>query len=190
LIPKEGGCVAEWRRRYPLDFVSARAGQGPLRLVVRNGVAVVVVMARPGMVEAVAHALAGLDATICPTAPGQWTLLAAIGADGAFARRVTDVVSARAHVGEQSHGRQVVRITGPATRELLARGCRLDLHARAAPPGFTAQSPVGGFACLLHVVDDAPTIDLVVAAGYARAFWHWLETHAAPFDPKVEVRDG
>ena len=174
--------MAEWRRRYPLDDVRPRPGEAPLRLTVRNGVAAMLVMARAPEAEA---RLAADGVTVCPAAPGQWLLMADRGADGAFAAAVHERLGDLAHVSEQSHGRQVIRVAGPATLELLMRGCRLDLQTAA--PGFTAQSPVAGFGCLLRVVDATPTIDLVVAAGYARPFWRWLTVTAEPFGSTVEV---
>ncbi len=173
--------MADWRRRYPLDDVRPLPGKAPLSLTVRNGVAAVLVMARAAEVG---ERLAAEGVAVCPLAPGQWLLLADWGGDGAFADAVRARLGDHVHLSEQSHGRQVIRVAGPATLELLTRGCRLDL---AAVPGFVAQCPIAGFACLLRVVDAAPTVDIVVAAGYARAFWHWLATTAAPFDYTVEI---
>lgn len=194
--------MVELARRYPLDGV-ARPGTNPegvtpaLTLTVRNGVAHVLLRARKGRAEAVAAALAlaaapgratvAADYVACPTAPGEWAVTAEWGDDGALASMVRTRLGGAGHVSEQSHGRQTVRVAGPAARELMTRLCRLDLHPRTASPGFCAQSPVADIACLVHVLDPTPALDLVVAAGYAEAFWHRLTESAAPFGYRVEI---
>jgi sarcosine oxidase subunit gamma len=194
--------VVELKRRFPLDDV-ARPGTAPegvtpqVTLTVRNGVALVLVMARRGRAGDVAEALGiGTEpgratvsdaVTACPTAPGQWAVTAAWGDDGGLAAMLRERLGDAGHVSEQSHGRQTVRVAGPAARELLTRLCRLDLHPRVAGPGFCAQTPVAGMGCLLHQVDDAPSFDLAVYAGYAAAFWERLTATAAAFGYRVTV---
>jgi hypothetical protein len=41
--------------------------------------------------------------------------------------------------------------------------------------------------CLLHQVDDGPSFDLSVYAGYAAAFWERLTATAAAFGYRVTV---
>ncbi len=194
--------MVDLTRRFPLDGV-ARPGTNPdgitpgLTLTVRNGVAHVLVLARNGRAHEVAAALgvgtdpgrAGVGAgwVACPTAPGAWAVTATWGDDGALGSALRRRLGDGAHVSEQSHGRQTVRIAGPAARELMTRLCRLDLHPRTAPAGFCAQTPVAGIACLIHLLDPTPALDLVVAAGYAEAFWHRLTESAAPFGYRVEI---
>jgi sarcosine oxidase subunit gamma len=194
--------VVELARRFPLDEV-AKPGTGPegvapqVTLTVRNGVAHVLVLARKDRTEETAARL-GIAAepgrattteafVACPTAPGQWAVTAAWGDDGTLAARLREQVGDAAHVSEQSHGRQVVRVDGPAVREFMTRLCALDLHPRAVASGFCAQAPVAGIGCLLHQLDAAPTFDLVVYAGYAEAFWERLTAVAADFGYRVAV---
>ena len=194
--------MVELDRRFPLDDV-ARPGADPegvtpqVTLTVRNGVAHALVLARRGRAEDVAAALGvGAEpgrATVtesfvaCPTAPGQWAVMADRGDDGALASSLRARAGDAGDVSEQSHGRQTIRVGGPAVRELMARLCALDLHPRVAGPGCCAQAPIAGVAALLHQLDAAPTFDLVVYAGYAEAFWHRLTTTAASFGYLVAV---
>jgi sarcosine oxidase subunit gamma len=90
-------------------------------------------------------------------------------------------------VSEQSHGRQVVRVEGPAARALLERLCRLDLHPRRVAAGYCAQTTVAGIGCLVHQRDATPAFDLVVYAGYAQAFWERLTHTAASFGYRVVI---
>jgi sarcosine oxidase subunit gamma len=109
------------------------------------------------------------------------------GDEGALAASLRERVGGAGDVSEQSHGRQTVRIGGPAAREFLTRLCALDLHPRVAGPGFCAQTPVAGIAALVHQLDATPTFEVVVYAGYAEAFWGRLTTSAASFGYLVAV---
>lgn len=44
------------------------------------------------------------------------------------------------HVADVSEGRVVFELAGPKARELLAKGCSLDLHPRVFAPGQCAQT--------------------------------------------------
>ena len=194
--------MVELARRFPLDDV-ALPGTHPegvtpqLTLTVRNGRAHAFVLARKGRAGDVAAAL-GIDQApgraavteaflACPTAPGQWAVMADGGDDGALAARLKERVGDAGDVSEQSHGRQTIRLGGPAVAELMTRLCALDLHPRAAAPGWCAQTRVAGIGALVHQCDAAPTFDVVVYAGYAEAFWRRLTTSAAAFGYLVAV---
>lgn len=194
--------MVELHRRFPLDDVARPcaepAGVTPeVTLTVRNGVAHVLVLARRGRTGDVAAALgvaaAPGQATVsetfvaCPTAPGQWAVTADWGDDGALSASLRARVGTAGDVSEQSHGRQTIRLAGPAARELLTRLCALDLHPRVAGPGFCAQTPVAGIAALIRQLDAAPTFEVVVYAGYAEAFWGRLTASAASFGYLVAV---
>jgi sarcosine oxidase subunit gamma len=85
-------------------------------------------------------------------------------------------------VVDQSHGRAVLRLAGRRARDVLAKGCRLDLHPRAFRPGRCAQTVIAQVAVLLHQGDERPTYDLYVFAGYAVDFLGWLTSSAVAFD--------
>ncbi|MGH8619754.1 MAG: sarcosine oxidase subunit gamma [Burkholderiales bacterium] len=81
---------------------------------------------------------------------------------------------------EQSEGRTVMRLAGPRARDVLAKGCGLDLHPRMFAVGRCTQTPVAHIGCVLHHVDDA-TWDFYVPRSYARHFWEWLTEAASEF---------
>jgi sarcosine oxidase subunit gamma len=83
-----------------------------------------------------------------------------------------------------SEGRTVIRLAGPRAREVLAKGCGLDLHPRAFAAGRCAQTPIAHIGMLLHRVDDGAW-DLYVPRSYARHFWEWLTEAAAEFGGAV-----
>jgi sarcosine oxidase subunit gamma len=116
-------------------------------------------------------------------------LIAGEGRDGAFTQAVAARAAGLGYASEQSHGRQVIRVAGPRARDLMAKGCRLDLHPRVARPGFCAQTQIAQIGVLILQVDDAPTYDLVLFAGFAEAFWHWLTEAAAEYGYAVRTDD-
>ena len=83
-----------------------------------------------------------------------------------------------------SAGRTVIRLSGPRARDVLAKGCGLDLHPRAFAVGRCTQTPVAHVGALLHHVDDA-VWDLYVPRSTARHFWEWLTEAAAEFGGEV-----
>ena len=76
-------------------------------------------------------------------------------------------------VTDVSHGRAVVRLWGPDVREVLAKGCPLDLHPRSFGVGRCAQTAIARIPVILdHVARDV--FELYCPRSYAGSFWHWL----------------
>jgi sarcosine oxidase subunit gamma len=77
-----------------------------------------------------------------------------------------------------------MRVSGPRARELLAKGCSLDLHPRAWEPGRCAQTSIARVSVLLHALDPEG-FDLYCARSYAGSVWHWLTEAAAEYGYQV-----
>ncbi len=78
-------------------------------------------------------------------------------------------------------GQTIIRLSGPSARDLLAKGCPLDLHPRVFGPGQCAQTLVAkAMVTILHV-DDAPTFDLVVRRSFADYLRVWFQDAAQEF---------
>lgn len=110
---------------------------------------------------------------------GGWYVHAPRAGEGALAARVAASCAGLATIDDQSHGRTTLRISGPRTREILARGCRLDLHPRAFGPGRATTTMLGHIACLLHQVDETPAYELTVFSTLSATFLDWLIETAA-----------
>jgi len=85
--------------------------------------------------------------------PGEWLVLAPPGAAAAAAvAGWLDTVAADSaaeefvSVVDLTHGRALMRITGPDAAELMARLCGADLHDDMAPDGAALRAPVAGVA--------------------------------------------
>jgi sarcosine oxidase subunit gamma len=59
-------------------------------------------------------------------------------------------------------------------REVLAKGCPLDLCPEIFPPGRCAQSVLAGIAILVHHLPTGDDMDIYVARSYGRFIHDWL----------------
>jgi heterotetrameric sarcosine oxidase gamma subunit len=96
--------------------------------------------------------------------PGEWLVLAPPGAAAAAAvASWLDTVAADSaseefvSVVDLTHGRALMRITGPDAAELMARLCGADLHDDMAPDGAALRAPVAGVAT--DIIRDDTMID-------------------------------
>jgi heterotetrameric sarcosine oxidase gamma subunit len=89
-------------------------------------------------------------------------------------------------VTDLSHAKSVIRLSGPRVRDLLAKGCGLDFHARAFAPGSAVQSSYAQINVLLVALEDAPSVDLYVARGFAVSLWEHLLEGALEYGCRVE----
>lgn len=105
------------------------------------------------------------DAAFVWAGPGKW--LAVSTAQAEFA-------ALPAAVADQSDGRAVLSLSGPAARELLATLTAIDLHVRAFAAGDAAVTHAASIAIHLWQVDDAPTYEIVTFRTYAATLWRWI----------------
>ena len=194
--------MPELHRRSPLEasLEVGRHGAGPpddpgVNIAERRALSLVHVIARRGQEEAVAERLeldpapgraSGTPAgTALWLAPGAWMIIADNHEDGALYQNLRPQLQDLAAVIDQGHGRVVLRLAGPRGRDVLAKGCRLDLHPRVFRPRMCAQTVIAHIAVLLHQTDDAPTYDLYVPAGFALDFLAWLTSSAEEFGYRI-----
>jgi sarcosine oxidase, subunit gamma len=123
--------------------------------------------------------------------PDQW-LVTCPGSDvarlmGALREALADVHVA---ITDVTDGRVAFRLAGPSARDVLAKGCPLDLHPRAFPLGSCAQSLLAKASVLIHLVDDDPRsgagFDLYVARSFAHYLWMWLEDACREYGVQIE----
>jgi sarcosine oxidase subunit gamma len=82
-----------------------------------------------------------------------------------------------------SSSRAVIEVSGPRARDLLAKGCGLDLHPRAFAPGHCAQTLLARLPIILDQLDPTPAYRLFAPASAARWVCDWLLDAAAEFAP-------
>ena len=178
-----------------MDHHNTDSERPALELAIIENRAICQVFAAKGQTAAVASALSlsqepGVASvsdqfTALPLSPGQWMLHSASGRDGTFCTDLRSRLTGIGYVSEQSHGRLIIRVSGSKARQLLQKGCRLDMHPSVMSQGSCAQTPVAQVGVLLHQIDDAPGYDLMIYSGFAQSFWHWLTESAAEFGYRV-----
>src|SRR5205814_2153583 len=72
-------------------------------------------------------------------------------------------------------------LEGHAARELLGKGCGLDLHPSAFSAGHCARSRFAQLPVIVDCTDPAPRFDLYVGRSYLNHLHAWLTDAAAEF---------
>ncbi len=83
----------------------------------------------------------------------------------------------RAHsmVTDASDTRVVIRVSGNQVREILMKGCCVDLLAADVTPGHVRRTQIAEIPAAIHFVGDEPlTFDIYVFRSYADYLWQWL----------------
>ncbi len=91
----------------------------------------------------------------------------------------------QAVVTELGHSRTILRVSGEAAREVLARGVPVDLHADEFARGAFAQTGIHGVA-VLCARSGPDQFDLIVPRNFSVVIYEWLEETAAQFGYVVE----
>ncbi|MBO6946879.1 MAG: hypothetical protein JJ855_02775 [Rhodospirillales bacterium] len=94
-----------------------------------------------------------------------------------------------ASVTDSTHARTCIEISGPRAREVLQKGCALDLHPSKFAPGQCAQTIVSKVGVMLIHTATArngdPTYELYALRSFSTYLWTWLEDASQEFGLKV-----
>ncbi|GHD48763.1 hypothetical protein GCM10017083_20190 [Thalassobaculum fulvum] len=189
-------------RRSPLDAVwvagdyGAAAVGGPgVTMLRRSGLSSVQLDARRGTAASLRAAVAGALGLALPgpgraasggevralwLGPDRWMLLA----EDTFALEAKLRAAAEPAGGvvvDQSHGRTILRLSGPAVREVLAKGTGVDLHPRAFAEDAVAQTGLFHLAVTLDRRRGTGTFDVHGMRGFAQSLFESLCEAAAEF---------
>ncbi|HKH50250.1 MAG TPA: sarcosine oxidase subunit gamma family protein [Mycobacterium sp.] len=183
----------------PLQGWSEKFAQVPPTVQLREEpfVAMVDLRADPdGAAASRASAILGLE---LPTAPSTYvsndTLTAIwMGPDEwliAAGTRSAAELEAQLRAAVAEHGgaavdvsaqRTTLRLSGPDAREVLAKGCSLDLHPKVFTKGTAAQTMLGLAGVVLIALNDAGTdYGILVRSSFARYLADWLIDAAEEF---------
>lgn len=106
--------------------------------------------------------------------PGRWLAASSTLTASSLETILRDRLAGLASVVSQSHGRCVIRVSGPQTRDVLSRGVPIDLDAAAFAPGDTALTLAGHVHVHLWQIDLAPTYEFAIPRSFAASFCEWL----------------
>jgi sarcosine oxidase subunit gamma len=181
--------MAELLRTHPLEaWTDAFAGlPDSVGVTVEPFVAMVDV--RLGTVDSAASERLGVDLPTVPNTwvptdtgravwlgPDEWLLTSTAEAPEELEDRVRDaVVPLGGSAANVSAQRITVRLTGERVRDVLARGCAIDLHPRVFGRGSSAQTTLGLAGVVLLALSDAGDDYLVlVRSSFAGYLADWL----------------
>jgi sarcosine oxidase, subunit gamma len=128
-------------------------------------------------------ALTGPDTTMIWFGPEEW-LVVSDDVDGeALEAQLREFVGAHGGAAvDVSAQRTTLRLRGTHARDLLAKGCSLDLHPSVFGPGGAAQTMLGLAAVVLIPLDDKGTdYRILVRSSFAGYLADWLLDAAEEF---------
>ena len=106
-------------------------------------------------------------------APDEWLIVAPAAAD-LFARLGAIAEQSFSTANWQSGAFAQMRLTGDAARDVLAKGCTLDLHPQSFLAGHCAQTLLAKAGVLLAFDDNRPAWSLIVRRSFAEYLALWL----------------
>ncbi|AXE84165.1 sarcosine oxidase subunit gamma family protein [Streptomyces sp. Go-475] len=112
--------------------------------------------------------------TVVWLGPDEWLVLSRAEGAALTAELRTALGPDRGSAVDVSANRTTLELSGPSSRQVLEKGCPLDLHPRAFGPGRAVSTTVGPVAVLLWQVDEVPTYRLLPRSSFADYLARWL----------------
>ena len=107
--------------------------------------------------------------------PDEWLVTGPAERGGAIADALRARLAGRHHAATDVSAMYVTfALSGPRAREVLMKGCRLDLHARAFPAGACVQTALARANVILHRTGDGPAYEITVRNSFAHYLASWL----------------
>jgi len=119
------------------------------------------------------------DTLVLGTRPERWLVLTAPGPPAAALSLWREACAGCAAAVDLSSALTALYLAGPAVGEVLARGCRLDLHEEAFASGSVASTHMAQVAVTLAALPAGWL--LLTPSTTARHFREWLTATAGPF---------
>jgi sarcosine oxidase subunit gamma len=126
--------------------------------------------------------VAGAKLDIVWAGPSQWL---AVSVRPEMPAELEAELGGTAAVTDQTDARAVLRLHGSRVRDVLAKGCPVDVHPRAFGPGRTFMTTIGGIGVQTWWADVDDALHLAVPRSMAGSFWSWLLPSAQEFGVEV-----
>ncbi|GAB7028721.1 sarcosine oxidase subunit gamma family protein [Streptomyces sp. NPDC021749] len=120
------------------------------------------------------HTSASVPHTAVWLGPDEWLVLSQADAAAVTAELREALDGDPGSVVDVSANRTTLELSGPAARQVLEKGCPLDLHPRGFRPGQAISTTVGPVPVLLWQVDDTPTYRLFPRSSFADYLARWF----------------
>ena len=126
--------------------------------------------------------VAGGELSVLWLGPDEWLVLTAPGAEAGTSAGLSEALAGQhCAVTDVTGNRALLRLSGAPAREVLAKGCSLDLHPSRFAPGQCAQTLLARSGIILSQIDDAPSYDILPRRSFAEYTWRWLEDAMAEY---------
>jgi sarcosine oxidase subunit gamma len=120
------------------------------------------------------HTSASGPHTVVWLGPDEWLVLSGVDESAVTAGLRRALGPDPGSVVDVSANRTTLELSGPTARQVLEKGCPLDLHPRSFGPGQAVSTSVGPVPLLLWQLDEAPTYRLLPRASFAGYVARWL----------------
>lgn len=122
------------------------------------------------------------DVRACWLGPNEWLVMCDGAKERARADELRRVLQGQfAAVTEIGSGQTVIGVSGARARDVIAKGCPLDLHPRVFGPCRCAQTYLGRAGTMILQSSSMPSFELVVRRSYADYLWGWLTDAASEY---------
>lgn len=126
--------------------------------------------------------LAGAVRALC-LSPGEWLLVSDQQAAASIVERCAGELAAQSAVLiDSTDGLGSLRVRGSKARDVLSKGCGLDLRPQAFPVGRCGRTRFAQIPVVLDHIDDATGFRIHVARSYLRYLADWIEDAAVEFN--------
>jgi sarcosine oxidase subunit gamma len=125
------------------------------------------------------------DTTVIWLGPNEWLVTGTALAGQELEARLREVVTVHGGAAVDVSGqRTTLRLRGSPCRDVLAKGCALDLHPRAFGEGTAAETMLGQAGVILLAVNGTGAdYRILVRSSFARYLADWLLDAAGEYAP-------
>ena len=107
--------------------------------------------------------------------PDEWLIITPVAGVAELAGRLQQATAnTHASINDNSGGQVALNLQGTKCRDVLAKGCTLDLHPSVFTAGDCAQSGLARANVLLALIDETPTFTIVVRRSFSDYLCRWL----------------
>jgi sarcosine oxidase, subunit gamma len=108
--------------------------------------------------------------------PQEWLIVTSPGLESAVQSSLRETLTNRNHaVTDVTSGNAVIRLSGTRARDVVAKGCSIDLHDRFLGPACCVQTYIAKAGVLLWRPDDSSRLNLIVRRSFAEYLGLWLQ---------------
>ena len=118
--------------------------------------------------------------------PDRWWLIGGAAALPSVNELRQKLAAFNAAVVEVGDAFAAVEIAGPKSRDVLAKGCTIDLHPRAFKTGSVVQTNLAKAQIALYQIDET-TYRIFARRSFAEYLWTWLEDAGMEYGVSIET---